>query len=315
MPKVTNQNQTLPKKAAPKASSNGAAGSILSQAIDISDLQEDFIKICLYGANRVGKTTLAVQFPKPLLLVGLEPNKTGGATSVKHVKGVKYLKMDGTTAAMQLASELHKENPFASVVVDSATSFQDLILKEILNLPEVPEMLEFGMVSEDQYRQRSEKCRECLRPFLNLDCHVVVTAKEKNHNFPKESRKPKIIQDVNAFELEPFFAADLGGATVGWLHDACDYIGRLYIDKEIIRKETVTKVNGKDVTTVQYHETGRTIRRLRTMYHPNYAAGFRSCNPEAVPLFINNPTYPLIKKVIDGEKIKEGTYQLEEVEA
>ncbi len=275
---------------------------ILSQIIPVSEIEDDWIKFLCYGQNRVGKTTLACEFPKPLLLVAFEPNKTGGAKSVKRVPGVSYLRVGDSLKAMELSKRLREESGrFKTVVLDSVTSYQDIILKEILDLPELPEQLNWGMVSRDQYRERSEKTREALRPFLSLECHVVANAKERDHN-PPDKEKPQILRGQ---QLESFFAADLGGATVGWLQDACDYIGRLYIEKEVTTRiekiKVLNKVKEKEIT----EETGRLVRRLRTMYHPNYSAGFRSEAPESVPEFLEAGTpkemYHKVMQVIRGE--------------
>lgn len=270
--------------------------SVLSEARPVSQVVDDWIKMVIYGENRVGKTTLACKFPKPLLLIALEPNRTGGALSVKKVPGVDYLRVTSSSKAVRLAEELASDQKFKTVVLDSATSYQDIILTEILGLEKTPEMLEWGTASMDQYRERSEKTREALRPFLNLNKHVIVTAKQRDHN-RQDKTKPKLIAGV---EIESFFAADLGGATAGWLHDACDYICRLYIDKEIVEKE-VKGIGGKMIK--RQEETGRLVRRLQTMYHPNYAGGFRSATPEHVPEFIQDPTFEKIYAVIRGEKL------------
>lgn len=292
-------------------------GSVLGGAIEIGDIEEVPIKICLYGQNRVGKTTLACLFPKPLLLVSFEPTRSGGAQSVKRYAGVKYLHLSSTRDAMKLADELKRRppsgvkgferQPFESVVIDSATSLQDVILKELLDLPAVPEQLNWGTVSQDQYRERSEKCREMLRPFIDLPCHTVVNAKERDHNANKEERN-RLLRSRQE-HVESFFAADLGGATAGWLHDACDYVARLMIVKEIVKRTTTVKVLGKTKTKEVEEETGRSVRRLRTMYHPNMAAGFRSADPDCVPEHIEAETpeemYRKIRDVIAGKRIEE----------
>lgn len=306
-----------PKK--PIVPINGAVkGSILSEAIPVSQLADDYIKMVIYGGNRTGKSTVACQFPKPALLVSFEPNKTGGARSVTKVDGVEYLRITatgdnprapyGTKKAMMLCQELRGHNAFKTVIVDSATSLQDIILQELLGLDSIPEMLSWGQVSQDIYRQRSEKTREALRPFLNLDCHVVVTAKERDHNPPKEERN-KIIRGPQS---ESFFAADLGGATVGWLHDACDYIGRLYIERETKVVTNKIKLGNEVKETSEEVETGRVVRRLRTMLHPNYAAGIRSADPQLVPEYITGETpqqlYSDLMAVIQGKKVASGKY-------
>lgn len=297
MPRITRQKPNDQKRT--------ETGSVLDEAIEIGDIRDVPIKMVIYGQNRTGKTTLACLFPKPLLLISFEPTKSGGAMSVKKYPGVKFLHLSSSEKAMRLVDELKGRNPFKSVVIDSATSFQDVILKEILDLPAVPEQLNWGTVSQDEYRQRSEKCRECLRPFINLECHTIITAKERDHNANKEDRQRKILRRES---LESFFAADLGGATAGWLHDACDYIGRLYLDKEVKIVKTKVKFQGKVKIKEEEVETGRTVRRLRTMYHPNYAAGFRSADPESVPEWIEAVTpqqmYDRVMAAIRGEKIE-----------
>lgn len=302
MPKITRQraNDKTPSK----------TGSVLDEAIPVEDLEDDFIKMVIYGINRVGKTTLACKFPKPLLLVGMEPTKTGGALSVRNVPGVKYVRVASTEKAGLLCQELangavcdlpkYDGQPYATVVIDSITSYQDIVLKELLGLEAVPEQLNWGLVSRDQYRERSEKIRECLRPWVDLPCHTVFTAKEKDHN-PPDKDQPKILRGSG---FESFFAADLGAAAVGWLHDACDYIARLYIEKETKKVKKVVKVLGKTKEKWEEVETGRTVRRLRTMLHPNFAAGIRSCDPETVPEYIEEPTWEKIKAVIDGKRLE-----------
>jgi len=269
--------------------------SVLEEAIDVSELAAsaaDLVKICIYGVNRVGKTTLACLFPKPLLLIGCEPTPTGGAKSVTKMKGVKFLKLSSTEKMLRLADELRKNNPFKTVVIDSATSLQDVVLCEILQLSAVPTVMNWGMVDMEQYRQRSEKVREVLRPFLTeLQCHTVVTAKERDHNPPKDG-KPII---VRGSQQESFFSVDLGGQTAGWLQDCCDAVVQLFIGKEIIEERF-----GENNEEVRQIETGKTIRKLRLLYHPNYAAGLRSATPEKVPEFLEEPTYDKLRKIIDG---------------
>lgn len=271
------------------------SGSVLDEANPIDEVNDEWLQIVIYGGNRVGKTTLACQFPKPLLLVSMEPNRTGGAMSVRKVAGVDYLRLKEKGKIVRLAQELVTDTKYKTVVLDSVTSLQDIVLMSIMNLSEMPEQLNWGSVTRDQYRDRSEQTRECLRPFLNLSKHVVLLGKEKDHN-PPDKEKPEMLR---GFTQESFIGTELGGATVGWLHDACDYICRLSIDKEV--KEKTIKVGTGTVTRAE--ETGKLIRRLRTSYHPNYAAGFRSANPDAVPEFIEEPTFDKIWKVIKGEKL------------
>lgn len=300
-------NKQLPPKPPPKKT----GGSILSGAISVADIPEDWIKMLVYGKNRTGKTTLACEFPKPLLLISFEPAKTGGAKSVKRVPGVDYLRITSSKDGFKVAEELKGDTKYKTHVLDTVTSYQDLILQEIIGRP-VPEQQNWGEITQDQYRDRSSKTKEALRPFLNLECHTVLLAQEKDHNPPKEVRN-KLIRGM---QNESFFAADLGGATVQWLQDACDYLGQLYQDKEVRKWTEELPMPGKNKdgspktkTMEREEETGRICRRLRTMFHPNYAAGFRSEDPSVVPEYIEaispKEMYNKIMKVIQGIKLEE----------
>lgn len=297
MPTIQKQH---PTRVVPKPSSNG---SVLARAVPVSDLKDDFLKFLIYGRNRTGKTTLACQFEKPLLIVSFEPGKRGGAKSVKKVAGVEFVRIEATEDAILLARELKTDRTFKSHLLDSASSLQDVALKELMGLDEAPVQLNWGLVPENVYRERSEKAKEIMRLFIDLPANTIITALEKDHKKPSE-RTSKLMR---GFEPESFFAADLGGATVDWLHNACDYIGQLYMAREVVTRKSKHKIAGKEVEHSEEVETGKIVRRLRTMYHPNFAAGFRSENPSSVPEFIEAKSpeemYAKIVKVIRGEKL------------
>lgn len=281
-----------------------SGGSILDNVQSVEDLDTIYMRICIYGKNRVGKTTLGCQWPKPLLIVSFEPCESGGAASVRRMKDIDIIRPKSSMESFRLVEELKNGSKYKSLVIDTVTSFQGLILDEILGKP-APEQLDWGVVSRDDFRTRSSKTKEGLKPYMDLPLHVVMLAQEKDHN-SSEKEKPEIIRSES---IESFFAADLGGATVQWLHDSCDHIGRLSIDKEWRKWKEEIKLPGKnkdgsDKTKIMDREepTGKIIRRLRTMYHPNYAAGFRAADPSKVPEFIDNPTFEKILEVIEGSK-------------
>lgn len=284
MPKVSQQRPPVHR----------SNSSVLSEAMSVQDASFNYIKLLLYGQNRTGKTTLACQFYKPLLLISFEPAKSGGARSVMKVPGVDFIQLDSTLKARQLAAELANDKKYKTHVIDSVTSLQDVVLKEILGLDEVLAINEWGKASIHQYRERSEVTREILRAFLWLDCHTVCCAKEKDHNPPKEE------ESNTGLILESFIAADLGTATMNWLCDSCDYIGRLYLEKEVLVEKKTIKIGGKESVLEERRETGRIVRRLRTLQHPNYSAGFRTERPENVPEYIEDPTAEKILKLIEG---------------
>lgn len=319
MPQVNKQTATGPAR--PPADD----GDPLSRIVPVASLRGEWDRFCLYGANRVGKTTLACQWPKPLLIVAFEPNPTGGSKSVQKVPGVAHVRLTNSADGLALCKALQASGgtvpphllkdqgvataaakaggKFASYVVDGATSYQDIVLQEVCGWTKVPEQLSLRLLGatdaerKAKYQERAEKTKEGLRPFTNLPGHVILIAQEKDHNPPKDD-----FASVNALrgglQTESFFASDVGGGVAKWLHDVCDYIGRLMIVKEYREETRTTKFQGKDVERTSVVETGRNIRRLWTVYNPNWAAGFRSADPGKVPDYIDEPTYAKIAAII-----------------
>lgn len=318
MPKATkqsNKGEPLPSK------------GILSRGKSVKELKTNYIKMVVYGQNRTGKTTLACSFPKPLALIACEPGIGGGAISVSSMDGVTIyhvttpetkedlLSNDPNYPAVTLdeveilIEEIKDSKHFKTLAVDSVTSLQDLVLYEIVGEIALGQ-LDWGVISQDQYRQRASRTKEYLKLFLDVPCHVVCTAKEKDHNPPQDERNKL----TRGLQIESCFATDLGGNTAGWLHDKCDYIGRLYSAREIKQEEVELKTSSGVKKKIREVDTGRTIRRLLTMLHPNYVAGFRSPVPDNIPEYIDNPTFEKLEKVIKGERIKDAYYPQDERE-
>lgn len=339
MPTVNKQTTRTPER----VTQNGPASSVADlfrRAVAVGNLNSVLVKMLLYGSNRSGKTFLACSLPKPLLLLSFEPNEEGGAKTVKRFGAVTFLALKRKEEMVMLADHMRTDirspwrngkemndahghpawtgDPWKTVVLDTVTSLQDVLLAELMGLDNVPVQLNWGSVPEGFYAARSEQAKEVARKFLNLPVNVVINAKEKDHNPPKNEKGrvigTKLMREMRVPDLqqESFFSADVGAATAQWLGDACDYLLHLQVVKEVKEVRNEVEIMGIMEKSVRWEETGRLVRRLRCgaadgmpMCHPNFASGFRSENPEAVPEFIYSPTWDKIAAVIRGEKLKQ----------
>lgn len=328
MPVVVKRQQAAPNGPPPKPT--GKPGSILSRAIPVGNMRDSWIKMLLYGGNGIGKTTLACQFPKPLLLLSYERCPSGGARSVRKMDGVTWLRV-GTPAGVdpddpqlvlkaedvigdteRLAAEMHESNPFKTVVFDHVTVFQDWVLEHVCGHAVIQQGK--GKVTTDQYVQRAETTKTLLRPWVDLPGHTVFIGKEKDHNPPRDEKvspntgkvqpdlRPRFLRGM---QQESFVSVDLGGGTTGWLQDACEFACRLYMDKEVEVTEQEVTIMGKKSKHRSERETGKFVRALRTGYHPNYFARFRADVMGSVPDVIESPTWGKIKAAVDGQPINE----------
>lgn len=296
---------TINRQAAPRPDNGQTTGTILRRVMPLKDVPMAPLKVLVYGGNGVGKTTFACQANKPILLVSFEPSMSGGVDSVRRMGDISVIRVvpDGSPLlktrtpdapiitmdeSVTLAHDLQSDpSRFATVVYDGATSSQDIVHANLLDLPEVPNGLTWGTTPDKFYIQRSEKFREYVRPYLDLPIDTIVLAKEKDHNPPTEEKttksgklapdmRPKFLRGVGD---KSFVSVDVGGGPAGWLVDACSCTCRLYVGEGEVQK--VYKVGTLEKVVTE--KSGKFVRYLRTGYHPNFAARIQSCNPESVP--------------------------------
>lgn len=163
------------------------------------------------------------------------------------------------------------------------------MLKEIMGWERTALMLKVGKnqpVTTDHYVRRSEEMRKLFRPILELPCNLIITANEKDHNAKSDdqavARKSAMVRQPHE---ESFFAAKMGAGFTSWVQDCCNFLCQLYIAKEV-KTEVIDAMGVKSELQT---ETGRYVRRLRTAFHPNYAAGGRFSRPELVPDYLESP--------------------------
>lgn len=275
MPVVKKQSATH-DGAAPKG------GGVLSRIAPVQ-LYAKKDSINVYGVSGTGKTTLGCTYPKPLLLIGAET----GTRSVHTVKGVEFVRLQQSGEIAELIEHIRKSKKYATTVLDTATSFQAMVLAEILGLDELPVQRFWGMASRDQYGQAALQTKEVLRHLLRLAednlCHAVILAQERE--FASESGSELIA---------PTVMSSLTASTVGWLNPECDYIVQTFIrSKQITKKVTVgekTKEVSVDTSEIEYC--------LRTRPHPVYMIKFRGPKGTTMPEAIVDPSYEKIHSLI-----------------
>jgi len=183
-----------------------------------------------------------------------------------------------------------KDGHYKSVGLDTAGGLQDLILKEVLGLAEMPVQRDWGMAKQQDWGTVGVQLKERMRRLLDLAdqgiLDVMVIAHERNFNDEGVSEM-----------LAPTVGAALSPSAAGWLNGACDYVCQTFI-----REETATvtqKVAGKEIS--QKKKTGKAEYCLRIGPHPVYLTGFRVRRKIGdLPDCIVDPDYKKIQRVIEG---------------
>jgi len=277
-----------------KQTRNGStrAKSALDRIVPIGFEDGEGIKLSLYGVSGTGKTTLWATFPKPILALvcsgGSKPGELRSINTAENRKQIKQLRVEKSSDVREVAEHQAASGEFKTIVLDHATHFQDLVLSEILGIEQMPEQLSWGLATQQQYRQCTLQMKALLRGLLDLSCHVVIIAQEREFNV-----------DGDSGLLMPHVGSALTPSTAGWLNAAVDYIGQTFLRQRTTQKEV--KVGAK-TSTVSIPAKGVDYC-LRTGPNAVYTTKFRVPKEKALKLpdVIVDPTFEKIMDAITGE--------------
>lgn len=253
-------------------------GTILDKIVPVGEV-ERYFKLALYGRSGSGKTRFACSFPKPLLIIGAED----GTLSVRGDKGVEFFPLEKSEELVTLQTVYSN---YATIVLDTATMLQDLILKEILGLEEIPVQKSWGMAKRDEYSQCGIKTKEFLRRMLEAKCHTVIISQEKEYDV-KESLPDLIV---------PYVGSALQPSTANWLHPSCDFVLQNFVRGRVERKEI--KI-GKTVQE-SFETTDEPEYCLRTTPHPVYLSKVRTPRGKEIRDVIVDPTFEKFEELVHG---------------
>jgi hypothetical protein len=175
--------------------------------------------------------------------------------------------------------------------LDTAGGLQDLILKEVLGLDELPIQRSWGMAQQRDWGTVGLQLKERMRKLLDLAdrgiVDIMVIAHERNFN-----------DEGGSDLMTPTVGAALSPSAAGWLNGACDFICQTFIREHVT--VTSTKVAGKEIK--QTKKSGKAEYCLRIGPHPVYLTGFRTTRKaDELPDVIIDPSYQKIRSIIEGE--------------
>ncbi len=250
----------------------------------------DTLQVLAYGQSGSGKTTFASTFPAPILwLVCSGSKRPGELKSIDTAENRKRItpKIVRNTSEIKGYLALAASGSFKSVVWDHVSGLQDLTIKEILGIEELPAQKGWGLAQQQQWGQSTAQCKEFLRTTLGLPCNVVLLAQERTFGGNEDG-----LSDI----IKPMVGPSVTPSLAGWLMPACDYVVQTYKRPRVI--ETKVKV-GDQETTVTERGKGADFC-IRTEIHDCYATKVRIPRGRTLPDFIADPSHAKLVKVIRG---------------
>lgn len=285
-------------KQTPKASqqATSSTGTILDRIVPVSS-QGGGLKCCIYGRTGTGKTRFACTFPKPLIILGTED----GTKSVSNVKDVSFLRIRASQDLYEVLTLMEKKLlDYKTIVLDTAGGYQDIILKEVLCLDQIPVQRSWGMAKRDDWGAVGVQLKERLTRLFDeaeKDRNIVIIAHERDYG--EEGGGSDIVT--------PHIGAALTPTSGKWLHAACDYICHAFVREQT----TVVKqpsIGGKGEEIELRTPTGKKEYCLRLGTHSIYATRFRLPVGVVLPDVMvvdealgDKAGYMQMKKLIEGK--------------
>jgi len=252
--------------------------------------EDEGISVCVYGESGSGKTTFCSSFPGPILWIvcsgSTKPGELRSVNTPEMRKKIKTVRIENSREVIELAQKQAETEMFNTVVVDHGTGLQDWVMKELLNMDELPPQLSWGLASQQTWGQCALQMKELLRAVLSLSCNRIIVSQERTFKADED----------NDLDIMPHVGPALTPSITGWLTPACDYVVQTYKQQKTSTKTVKIGQNTQSVTTklkgVDY--------RLRTGPDATYMTKFRVPLGTVLPDSIVDPTYEKMMALVNG---------------
>lgn len=250
---------------------------------------ESGLKILLYGMSGTGKTTFWATFPGKILVLlcsgGRNPGELRSIDTPENRKRITPVKV---ASISEVKGQLAGADEYDTVVLDHVSGLQDLCLKEILGVNELPAVKNWGMARQQDYGQCATQTIEVCRALLNLPKNVVIVAQERTFGGKDDGLDPGLVK--------PTIGCDVMPSVAKWLNPACDYVVQTF--KRAKYKKTSQTVGNKTVE-IQTKVPGVEYC-LRCEPHEIYLTKFRTPRGKTgnIPDVIVDPDYSKLLEAI-----------------
>ena len=286
MPTVSRQAAPRPRpRAVPVTqSTDNEATGVLSRIKPI-ECPDRGIRMAIYGRSGTGKTTLACDFPKPLLYI--RPPDDDGRRSVHKIQGIMDVDLLQPEEFRELTAHVRESGKYQTTVLDSVSTLQDLALKRVLKKDELPAQMGWGVASQQQWGEVGAMVKDLLREMLSLEGNVVIVAQERVFDGEGSS-------DI----LTPHVGVAVSPSIAGWIGPSVEYLVQTFLRQGV--RKVKRKVAGLNAVTEVDEECIEFC--LRTGPHPVYNTKFRVPRHlrDKLPDVLVDPTYAKIAALVEG---------------
>lgn len=245
-----------------------------------------------YGRSGTGKTTLAMSFPRKVLLLDVKDRGTDSVAHVDPKQGVGMRVEDWDD--FEMVYYYLKKNPdkYGSVVIDTMSQLQQLCVQRVLedSKKSADNAGNWGSMTRREWGEVASIMKEWIilyRDLTDIGIEVIFIAQDRVFNAGEEEVDPENM-------LSPEIGPRLSPSVAAHLNAAVSVVGNTFIREKTIKKE----VNGKK------KESQETQYCLRIGPNPVYVTKVRK--PKNVRLrnngIIVDPDFDKIINILEGEE-------------
>ncbi len=134
---------------------------------------EKRLKALFYGSAGVGKTTAAIQFPKPYMIDTEKGAENDQYTQMlKKAGGVIFQTSDFDELLKEVKSLLTESHEYKTLIIDPLTT----VYNDLLDKSAIKNGTEFGR----HYADANKQMKNLINLLLRLDMNVIITSHSKN---------------------------------------------------------------------------------------------------------------------------------------
>ena len=131
------------------------------------------LKALFYGAAGVGKTTAAIQFPKPYLIDTEKGAENKQYTDIlQKAGGVIFQTSDFDELMAEVKALLVEKHDYKTLIIDPLTT----LYNDLLDKSAIKNGTDFGR----HYNDANKRIKHLMSLLLRLDLNVIITAHSKN---------------------------------------------------------------------------------------------------------------------------------------
>lgn len=245
---------------------------------------ENFVDL-IYGRSGTGKTSLALSYPKPLLLVDINDR---AYLAARGMKGVDVEIITHWQDFERLAEKAAKKD-YATRLWDTATGLQLMCARHVAvtygksKKKEAPKVIKYGTLTLQQWGEVAVLMQSALLDWRDMDGDLVITCQEKIIKEDVDSDKvSEHEEEAKIVEVVPNLIPSL----VNVFCSASTLVGRMFI------QEIERKVDGKFKLEFKHS--------LRVGPHPYIYTNVKKPVDEEIPDIISNVTHKKLERLIYG---------------